>query len=211
MRPTSRCIRSTYPLPVRPYCPSSTVPFGTFRPCAPSHDRSGSNMRKVQKSKLGTTLALGAGMAALFAAGAFASEFKVPMNETRPLQLSKPAATVMVGNPAIADVAIESTQLLYVMGRNYGTTNLIALDAEGKTILDMKLSVTAQGTSAVTLTRGTGQFSYNCTPRCERIAVIGDDEESFDMLMQQGASMNSTKSDAGGSDAGSGGGTATMR
>lgn len=168
-------------------------------------------MRKVQKSKLGTTLALGAGMAALFAASAFASEFKVPMNETRPLQLSKPAATVMVGNPAIADVAIESTQLLYVMGRNYGTTNLIALDAEGKTILDMKLSVTAQGTSAVTLTRGTGQFSYNCTPRCERIAVIGDDEESFDMLMQQGASMNSTKSDAGGSDAGSGGGTATMR
>lgn len=144
-------------------------------------------------------------MAALFAAGAFASEFKVPMNETRPLQLAKPAATVMVGNPAIADVAIESTQLLYVMGRNYGTTNLVALDAEGKTILDMKLSVTAQGTSAVTLTRGTGQLSYNCTPRCERIAVIGDDKEAFTTLMQQGSVTNSTKSDASASGSGDAG------
>ncbi|MBX3505613.1 MAG: pilus assembly protein N-terminal domain-containing protein [Parvibaculum sp.] len=168
-------------------------------------------MRKIQTNKTAVALALGAGMAALFATGAMASEFKVPMNETRPLQLAKPAATVMVGNPAIADISLESTQLLYVMGRNYGTTNLVALDADGKTILDMKLSVTAQGTSAVTLTRGTGQHSYNCTPRCERIAVIGDDPESFETLMQQGSSMNSAKSDAGGSDSGSGGGTATMR
>lgn len=168
-------------------------------------------MRKLQTNKTAAALALGAGMAALLATGSFASDLKVPMNETRPLQLAKPAATVMVGNPAIADVSIESTQLLYVMGRNYGTTNLIALDADGKTILDMKLSVTAQGTSAVTLTRGTGQSSYNCTPRCERIAVIGDDEDSFDALMQQGARMNSAKTGSSGGDGGSDGGAASMR
>lgn len=155
-------------------------------------------------------LAFGAGLAALAATGAAASEFKVPMNETKPLHLSMPAATVIIGNPAIADVSVESTKLIYVMGRNYGTTNLVALDADGKTIVDMKLSVTAQGASAVTLTRGTGQLSYSCSPRCERVPAIGDNQESFDALMQQAASMNDAKTGAGSGD-GSASGTGMMR
>lgn len=177
-------------------------------------DKSGWNMRKDKTSKkpagLKAMLALSAGMAAFAATGAAASEFKVPMNETKPLHLSVPAATVMVGNPAIADVSVESTKLIYVMGRNYGTTNLVALDADGKTIVDMKLSVTAQGASAVTLTRGTGQLSYNCSPRCERVPVIGDNADSFETLMQQAASMDEAKAGASGGDGGAGG-SGTMR
>ncbi|MBX3507820.1 MAG: pilus assembly protein N-terminal domain-containing protein [Parvibaculum sp.] len=162
-------------------------------------------------ARLSVALAFGAGLAALAVTGAAASEFKVPMNETKPLHLSVPVATVIVGNPAIADVAVEGKQLLYVMGRNYGTTNLIALDADGKTIADMKLSVTAQGASAVTLTRGTGQLSYSCSPRCERVPAIGDNQDSFEALMQQAASMNEAKTGAGSGGDSSGGGAGVMR
>lgn len=171
-------------------------------------------MRNDQTSRksAGTTkaLALGAGMTVLAMTGAAASEFKVPVNETKPLHLTVPVATVMIGNPAVADVSVENTKLIYVMGRNYGTTNLIALDADGKTIVDMKLSVTAQSASAVTLTRGTGQLSYNCSPRCERVPVIGDNPDSFEALMQQAASMNDAKAGASGGEAAASG-TGTMR
>lgn len=132
-------------------------------------------------------MALGAGCAALLASAAHAADFKVAMNETRALHLAKPASTIIVGNPAIADVTVEGSKLLYVVGRSYGTTNFIALDSEGKAIMDMNVSVVSQSTSAVTLTRGTGQLSYNCTPRCERVPVIGDSQDSYNTIMQQTA------------------------
>ena len=170
----------------------------------------GLNMRKDRTGRknagLKVALTLGAGMAVLAATGAAASDIKVPMNEMKPLHLSVPVATVMVGNPAIADVSVESTKLLYVMGRNYGTTNLIALDAEGKTILDAKLSVTSQSASAVTVTRGTGQHSYSCSPRCERVPAIGDNPDVFDTLMQQAAGTNGATANASNGETGSGGG-----
>lgn len=144
------------------------------------------------------SLVLGAGCATLFAAGAYAADFKVPVNESKALHLATPAATVMIGNPAIADVTVENAQLLYVMGRSYGTTNLIILNHEGKQIADMTVSVTSQSTSAVTLTRGTGQLSYNCTPRCERVPVVGDSPDAFSSIMDQ---MSSTP--GGGASSGS--------
>lgn len=129
--------------------------------------------------------ALGAGCAALLAGAVQAADFKVAMNETKALHLATPAATIIVGNPAIADVTVEGSKLLYVVGRSYGTTNFIALDGEGKTIMNMDVSVVSQSASAVTLTRGTGQLSYNCTPRCERVPVIGDNADSYNTIMQQ--------------------------
>ena len=150
------------------------------------------------------SLALGAGCAALFAAGAYAADFKVPVNESKALHLATPAATVMIGNPAIADVTIENARLLYVMGRSYGTTNLIILNNEGKQVADMNVSVTSQSASAVTLTRGTGQLSYNCTPRCERVPVVGDSPDAFSSIMGQmsgtsGAGLSSAVTGAVGS------------
>ena len=129
--------------------------------------------------------ALGIGLAALLASGAHAADFLVEMNKSKALHLQKPVATVMVGNPAVADISIESASLIYVMGKSYGRTNLVALDAEGKPVLDLNISVVSQTSSAVTLTRGAGQISYNCTPRCERVPNVGDDASSFDTLVQQ--------------------------
>ena len=67
-----------------------------------------------------------------------------------------------------------------------GTTNLVATDSEGNAVLNLDVSVVSQGESTVTLTRGpSGQLSYNCTPRCERIPGVGDNPDSYDAIMKQ--------------------------
>lgn len=132
------------------------------------------------------TAVLGASCLALVASAAQAENFKVELNETKALHLSKPVSTILVGNPAIADVSVESSNLVYVMGRSFGTTNLVAMDSDGKSILNLDVSVVSQSASTVTLTRGSGgQLSYNCTPRCERVPGVGDNPESYDALMKQ--------------------------
>lgn len=136
--------------------------------------------------------ALGAGCAALVAGTAQAETFKVELNQSKALHLAKPISTIMVGNPAIADVNVEGSKLVYVMGRSFGTTNLVATDSDGNAILDIDVSVIAQGASTVTLTRGTGQLSYNCTPRCERVPAVGDNPDNFDAVMKQVADAMST-------------------
>ena len=111
----------------------------------------------------------------------------------------------MVGNPAVADITIESANLVYVMGKAYGRTNLVAMDADGKPMLDLNISVVSQNRSAVTLTRGAGQVSYNCTPRCERVPDLGDDPEAFDVLMKQRSDAASASGSPGASAPSAGG------
>ena len=116
---------------------------------------------------------------------AAAGGLKVEVNQTRALHLNKPAAAVMVGNPAIADVTVLSPQLVYLLGRSYGQTNFVALDKDGKQISSFDVDVVAPSSSTVTLTRGAGQLTYNCTPRCERVAAQGDDVGAFTNTVQQ--------------------------
>lgn len=162
-------------------------------------------MRRPRTSSNSAGRALAAAIGLAFLAGtAQAAEFQVEMNKSKALNFPKPVSTVMVGNPAVADVTVESANLVYVMGKSYGTTNLIALDADGKPMLDLNVNVVSQATSAVTLTRGAGQVSYNCTPRCERVPNIGDNPDGFDMLLKQTIGASGMGS---GASAGGGGGT----
>ena len=50
-------------------------------------------------------------------------------------------ADIMIANPAIVDVSALQSNKLYVVGTNYGTTNIIILDAEGNVISRMNIHV----------------------------------------------------------------------
>jgi len=138
----------------------------------------------------GTALALG------FLHAAEAAEFKVALNEQKALHLAAPVATVMVGNPAIADVSMENAQTVYVLGRSYGKTNFIALDAAGKQIASFDLSVVAQSGGVVTLMRGTGQSTYSCAPRCEPTVNPADTSDAFLPTLGQASSASAAASGA---------------
>jgi Flp pilus assembly secretin CpaC len=153
---------------------------------------------------------LGASISVIAGSAAMAADFQVEMNKSKALHLQKPVATVMIGNPSVADVTIESGNLIYVMGKSYGRTNLVALNADGQPVLDMNVNVVAANSSAVTLTRGAGQLSYNCTPRCERIPNIGDSPDAFDEAVKQMTDMAKASGEAGAAGSSNAGG-ATLR
>jgi Flp pilus assembly secretin CpaC len=122
---------------------------------------------------------------ALSTAQAEAADFSVEINQSRAVHMASPVATLLVGNPAIADVNVEGTKLLYVIGKAYGRTNIIALNSEGKQIAQFNVNVVSQQASSVTLMKGAGQVSYNCTPRCERVVNPSDSSEAFGQTIQQ--------------------------
>jgi Pilus formation protein N terminal region len=97
-------------------------------------------------------------------------------------RLPRPAAEIIIGNPAIADVAIQSVNLLVVTGKSFGITNIIALDAERNVIQDQRVLVRRDEAKVVNLQRGTERQSFNCTPQCNPSIVIGDDQKYFDMI-----------------------------
>ncbi|WP_308917437.1 pilus assembly protein N-terminal domain-containing protein [Jannaschia sp. LMIT008] len=67
---------------------------------------------------------------------------QIMQSEGRLLRLDRPAATVLLANPAVADVQIVSERTMFVLGSSAGRTQLIILDAEEEVIGSVTLSVT---------------------------------------------------------------------
>lgn len=63
------------------------------------------------------------------------------LNEGQLIRLDRPAASVFIANPSVADVNIRSTQLVYLLGRTPGRTTLFALDADDNVIINMEVVV----------------------------------------------------------------------
>ena len=145
-------------------------------------------------------------MLGLLSGAAEAADFQVELNHSKALYLPAPVATVMVSNPAIADVSIQGSKLLYVLARSYGRTDFIALNAEGKQVAHFDIDVIAPKTSAVTLLRGTAQTTYSCTPRCEPVPDPSDGREAFNTAMGQSMAMRAMGSSSAMAPTGSGGG-----
>ncbi|WP_207479781.1 type II and III secretion system protein family protein [Arenibaculum pallidiluteum] len=57
------------------------------------------------------------------------------------IRLSRPAATVFVAEPAIADVQVKSPGLIYVFGKSVGQTTLIAADEADGILLEAAVDV----------------------------------------------------------------------
>jgi len=111
--------------------------------------------------------------------------FTVAIDQTQTLQLDRPISTLSIGNPSIADVNIQNGNRIFVLGKSFGRTNVLALDSTGETILDMTVFVTAPSGNSVTVYKGGRQLSYNCTPKCERTLMPGDAKDEFEALSNQ--------------------------
>lgn len=98
--------------------------------------------------------------------GEIDARLSVAVNESRAVTLPGPVAGVAVGNPEIAGVTVQSDKLLFVTGKAHGVTNLVAVDAAGRTVFESKLMVTPNAVSTVTVTRGQTTASYECNPTC---------------------------------------------
>ena len=132
-----------------------------------------------------TLLAASALVAAALPAPAAESSVTVAIDQTRVLRLDRPAAVVVVGNPSIADATLTDSGTAFIMGKTFGVTNVIALDAQGNEIVNARIVVTSSGARTVTVVRGNQQFTYACAGRCERVMMPGDNTDAFKGLAEQ--------------------------
>lgn len=92
---------------------------------------------------------------------------KVVLNDAKIVKLSRPASTVIIGNPEIADATIQDSGTIILTGRGFGRTNLVILDASGTPIMDEQIAVSRQDTSIVRIFRRSAIETLSCEPNCE--------------------------------------------
>lgn len=128
-------------------------------------------------------------VAALFCAWvspAFGAGIVVHLDEARTISFERAIATVYVGNPAIADVTMIDSTHAFILGKSFGATNLLALDARGNQISDQPVAVVGRPDSMVTLNLGASQMTYACgASRCETTPTPGDAKDPYDTELSQ--------------------------
>lgn len=114
----------------------------------------------------------------------------VMTDRAKVFRIDKPADTVIVGNPAIADVTMHDRFTVVVTGKLFGTTNLVILDKNAEPIIDEVVTVMPNETDLVTVHRNGARFSMSCSPICEPTLRIGDSKDTFDLTEQQASKRN---------------------
>jgi len=160
---------------------------------------------------------LALGVAAVMAVvGAQAAEpedgrLTVTISKAHLLRLAKDASVVMVADPLIADVAIQSPRLVFVLGKLPGETSLFILDKKGRNILTSDVLVIPAADRQVTINRGVVEATYSCAPRCAEVmtptaiapGTPAAPPSSGSSATTTGSSATTTSSSAGGSTASS--------
>jgi Flp pilus assembly secretin CpaC len=94
----------------------------------------------------------------------------VELDGARILKLDTPASDVVIGNPNVADVTVQTPNRLVIIGRAPGLTRLIVMN-DGTITMDTQVVVTAKNASAqVSVLAPNGQnvaeTIFACSDRC---------------------------------------------
>jgi Flp pilus assembly secretin CpaC len=119
---------------------------------------------------------------------------EVNVDQAKLVKLPTGIATIVVGNPLIADVTLQTGGVVVVTGKGYGATNFIAMDRNGQVVVDRQIQVQGPSDQLVTVYRGIERESYSCMPICQRRVTLGDGENYFKSTMDQAGSLSSQAS-----------------
>ena len=108
-----------------------------------------------------------------------ADTLDVVVDQAKLMKLPEKVATIVVGNPLIADIAIQSGGLVVVTGKGYGSTNVIALDRSGTVLMERSIVVHGPTGPIVSVFRGTERETYSCTPQCSALVALGDTGKDY--------------------------------
>lgn len=160
---------------------------------------------KTRNSKFFGVVCAGAAAAMTFIAAvtiqadrARANDLIVRYDQSQILRLPRPVSELIIGNPSIADVAIQGSDLLVITGKTFGITNVIALDGDRNVIQDQRVIVQRDEQRLVNLHKGAMRQSYTCSPNCQPTITIGDDPAYFDLISKH--SSTKTKFSESGSE-----------
>jgi Flp pilus assembly secretin CpaC len=131
---------------------------------------------------------------ALGLAAADPDRIAVNVDQAKLVKLPAGIATIVVGNPLIADVTLQNGGVVVVTGKGYGATNFIAMDRAGQVLVDRQIQVQGPSDQLVTIYRGVERESYSCMPICQRRVTLGDGENYFKSTIDQAGSLSTQAS-----------------
>jgi hypothetical protein len=118
------------------------------------------------------------------AAPALADEpLRVTWQKADVLRLNADAKHVIVADPTIVDVTVQSPRLLFLFGKKVGESNITILDAKLNPILIAPVIVTPEQARHVSVMGvakkgGTFETSYSCLDRCVKVDSPGSQKDS---------------------------------
>ena len=121
--------------------------------------------RTFQRLAVGAASALLA-LGAAVAAQAQSRPLNVEIDHATRVQLRAPAGSVIVANPKIADVTVVDANTLFITGKGYGVTEVIAVDALGRPLFQSQVVVSAGSSGSVRVWRGAQVTEMACGASC---------------------------------------------
>jgi hypothetical protein len=121
---------------------------------------------------------------------AAAADIGVTLDQARLVRLPERVATLVIGNPLIADAAVQSGGLMVITGKGFGITNIIALDRSGAVLMEKTVEVIAPREELTVVYRGAVRETYSCSPVCEPRIMPGDAEKFFDGIIGQSSTRS---------------------
>lgn len=105
-------------------------------------------------------------LAAPVAARAQSGALNVEIDRSTRVQLRGAASSVIVANPQIADVTVVDANTLFILGKGYGVTEVVAVDGLGRTLFQREVVVTGGSTGTVRVWRGAQATEMACGSSC---------------------------------------------
>jgi Flp pilus assembly secretin CpaC len=131
-----------------------------------------------------------------------AEAITVETDQTLMVSIPSVPGAVVIGNPVIADVSMQGTKM-FILGRNFGTTNIYILDIDGNPMATFDVSVKHTTDNTVAMFKGPARQSYNCAPYCESELQVGDEvvyskiiNDQMKSKMELATGQDSAKSEA---------------
>ncbi len=121
----------------------------------------------------------------------------VAIDKAQLVRLPDRVATIVIGNPLIADASLQAGGLMVLTGKGYGATNLIALDRKGQVLLEKTVQVNGPGQDIVVVYKGVNRETYSCAPECNPRITPGDGTQFFSQSLAQTTTRNSQASAMG--------------
>jgi len=103
----------------------------------------------------------------------------VNLDQAKLVKLPERTATLVIGNPLIADAAVQPGGVAVLTAKSYGVTNMVAVDRNGATLVEYPIQVVGPVDPIVVVFRGTERESYSCIQDCERRITLGDSMTFF--------------------------------
>jgi Flp pilus assembly secretin CpaC len=133
----------------------------------------------------GLVMAAFAWVASAGGAAAADEPVDVTIDFAKVMKLDKPAHTIIIGNPGIADASVDDETTLILTGKTAGTTNLIVLDENGADVLNTVIRVSSDIQQLTTVFYGKNRQTFSCAPVCEQVISVGDEQTRFEAATQQ--------------------------